>query len=404
MSSLSAAPGSGSASALSLIDDWLARNGERLVGIRRDLHAHPEVGWQERRTTQRLEAALGAAGLTTRRLPRGTGLLVDIGDRPRLAIRADIDALPIADAKSVPYRSLVAGTAHACGHDVHTTIAAGVALLAARLHGLGLLPTGIRVVFQPAEEVMPGGALEVIAAGGLDGIEQILGVHCDPTLPVGVVGLAAGPITAASDHVEVRLHGPGGHTARPHLTADLVSALAAVVSQAPAALARRVDPRSGTSIVWGQITSGTAANVIPQEGVAKGTLRTLDVDVWESVAPLLAGIVREIGAAWGVAADVDHQRGVPPVVNTEDGIDLLRRGLRLLLAADAETGTVQSLGGEDFGWYLRHVPGAMARLGVRPAGVASAVDLHSPHFDADEAAIAVGVRLLLGAALSYAGG
>jgi amidohydrolase len=389
-------------SALSVIDDWLARNGERLVGIRRDLHSHPEVGWQERRTTAQLEAALGAAGLTTQRLPRGTGLICDIGENPRLAVRADIDALPIADTKQVPYRSMVEGIAHACGHDVHTTVVTGVALLAARLYGLGLLPAPIRVVFQPAEELMPGGALEVLRSGGLDGIEQILAVHCDPTLPVGTVGLAEGPITAASDHVEVRLSGPGGHTARPHLTADLVSALAEVVAQAPAALARRVDPRSGTSVVWGRISAGTAANVIPQEGVAAGTLRTLDAAAWQAAPPLLASIVREIGSAWGVAAELLHEQGVPPVVNTAEGVGLLRRGLRLLLDPGAETDTAQSLGGEDFGWYLRDHSGAMARLGVRPPSATDAVDLHRSAFDVDESSIEVGVRLLLGAALSFA--
>jgi len=284
---------------------------------------------------------------------------------------------------------------------VHTTVVAGVALLAARLYGLGLLPASLRIVFQPAEEVMPGGALEVIRAGGLDGIEAILGLHCDPTLPVGRVGLATGPVTAASDHVEVRLSGPGGHTARPHLTSDLVSALAAIVAEAPAALARRIDPRSGTSVVWGQVAAGTAANVIPREGVARGTMRTLDIEAWETAPPILAEIVRDIGSAWGVSAAFHHERGVPPVINTAAGVDLLRRGLRLLLPGDAETGTSQSLGGEDFGWYLRETSGAMARLGVRPVAATSAVDLHQSDFDVDEGCIDVGVRLLLGAAMSF---
>lgn len=403
MSGATEAPAAGAEppSALSVVDDWLARNGERLVTIRRDLHSHPEVGWEERRTTERLEAALGAAGVTARRLPSGTGLLCDIGSNPRIAVRADLDALPIEDGKEVAYRSTVPGVAHACGHDVHTTIVVGVALLAARLHGLGLLPAGVRIVFQPAEEVIPGGALEVIRAGGLDGIEEIVGLHCDPTLPVGQVGLAEGPITGASDHVEVHLSGPGGHTARPHLTADLVSALAAVVSGAPAALARRVDPRSGTSVVWGQISAGTVGNVIPREGVASGTLRTLQIDAWETAPAILSSIVAEIGAAWGVSAELRHRRGVPPVINTASGIGLLRGGLRLLLPPGAETSTAQSLGGEDFGWYLRESSGALARLGVRPASATSAVDLHQPGFDVDEDSIAVGVRLLLGAVLSF---
>jgi amidohydrolase len=387
-------------SALGVIDEWLARNGQRLVDIRRDLHAHPELGWEERRTTKRLQAALEAAGLTTRTPPNGTGLIADIGDRPRLALRADLDALPIQDSKDVPYRSTVDGVTHACGHDVHTTVVAGAALLATRLHRDGLLPGGLRVMFQPAEESMPGGAHDMVAAGALDGIEQILSIHCDPSLDVGRVGLRVGAITSASDHVEVRLHGSGGHTARPHLTADLVSALAAVVSQAPAALARRIDPRSGLAVVWGQVHAGTVANVIPAEGFAQGTLRTLDEEVWQSAPDMLRRIVEEIGDAWGVKTALVHEPGVPPVVNTGDGIDLLRRGLQLTLPAGAEAATAQSLGGEDFGWYLRRVGGAMARLGVRSPG-GPTCDLHQAGFDVDEGSIAVGVRLLVGAALSF---
>lgn len=391
--------GSEPASALAVVDDWLARNTDRLIAIRRDLHAHPELGWQERRTTAQLQAALQAAGLQSRVMSGGTGLICDIGDSPRLAIRADIDALPLDDTKSVPYRSTVPGVTHACGHDVHTTIVAGAALLAARLHGLGLLPAGLRVIFQPAEELMPGGALDVVAAGGLDGCTQILALHCDPTLDLGRVGLRVGPITAASDGVEVRLRGMGGHTARPHLTGDLVSALAEVVSQAPAALARRVDPRAGCAVVWGQINAGTTSNVIPSEGVARGTFRTLDEGVWQSAPVMLADIVRGIADAWGVEAELRHEPGVPPVVNTPEGVELYRRAIALMLEPGAEAPTEQSLGGEDFGWYLRRISGAMARLGVRVPGVVGG-DLHQPGFDVDERCLAIGVRLLVGAALS----
>jgi len=386
-------------SALAAVDDWLARNTDRLIEIRRDLHAHPELGREERRTTRALQAALSNAGLTARTLPSGTGLICDIGEAPRIGVRADLDALPMTDAKLVPYRSTVDGVTHACGHDVHTTVVVGTALLAARLYADGLLPEGLRVIFQPAEELMPGGALDVIAAGGLDGLEQLLSMHCDPTLELGQVGLRVGAITSATADVEVRVSGPGGHTARPHLTSDLVSGLAAIVAGAPAALGRRVDPRSGCALVWGQISAGTTGNVIPREGVARGTLRTLDADVWETAPALLGEIVKEIGAAWGVAAELHHERGVPPVVNTAAAIELLRRGLALTLPPGAETTTTQSLGGEDFGWYLQKVGGAMARLGVCPPG-GSAGDLHQPGFDVDERCIAVGVRMLVGAALA----
>ena len=207
------------------VTDFLADNGQRLVEVRRDLHRHPELSREERRTTDLLADALSHVGLSPRILPSGTGLLCDIGpEPPTVAFRADLDALPILDTKDVSYRSRVDGVTHACGHDVHATVVLGTGLALARMAARGELHHGVRLVFQPAEEVVPGGALDVIAAGGLDGIHRIYAVHCDPGVDVGQVGLRAGPITAASDHIEVLLTGPGGHTARPHLTADLVSA------------------------------------------------------------------------------------------------------------------------------------------------------------------------------------
>jgi amidohydrolase len=243
----------------------------------------------------------------------------------------------------------------------------------------------------------------VLDAGGLDGLERLYAVHCDPAVEVGRIGLRVGAVTSATDHVTIRLVGPGGHTARPQLTADLVTALGAVATQVPAVLARRVDPRAGVNLVWGEMHAGTAANVIPRSGMLSGTLRMLDRQVWESVPVLLADIARSVAAPYGVTVEVTHVRGVPPVVNDPAAVAELRLAAAVGLGEDSVCDTEQSLGGEDFGWMLEKVPGALARLGVRPPG-GEVLDLHQASFDVDERCIDAGVRLLAGACLARSAG
>jgi amidohydrolase len=401
--------------ATSEIDRLAKTCADELVAFRRDLHAHPEPGREEFRTTKAVADRLTGAGLRPTVLPSGTGLLCDIdgADRAaatgtavptagRIALRADLDALRVADEKTVSYRSTRPGICHACGHDVHTAVVLGAGLVLAELAAAGILRHDVRLVFQPAEEIIPGGALDVLADGGLDGVTQIYGLHCDPRLDVGRVGLRTGPLTSAADRVHVRLTGPGGHTARPHLTADLVHALATLVSQLPGALSRRVDPRAGLSLVWGRVHAGAAANAIPMEGEAEGTLRCLDALVWESSADLVPALAREIVAPYGVDVHAEVHRGVPPVVNHPVAVGVLQGAVEATLGRAALAPTDQSLGGEDFAWYLTKVRGAMARLGVRAAGSTDAFDLHQGTFDVDEHAIGVGVRLLAATALMAA--
>ena len=368
-----------------------------LVEVRRELHRFPELGRQEHRTTALLAQHLRAAGLEPRALAGGTGLVCDIGtEGPLVALRADIDALPMQDEKHTPYRSQVDGVCHACGHDVHTAVVLGAGLELASQQ----LPGRVRLVFQHAEEQMPGGALDVLAEGHLDGVQAIFGLHCDPSLEVGRVGLKAGPITAAADTVEVRLTGPGGHTSRPHNTVDLVHALATVATGLPDALSRLVDPRAGMCLVWGHVSAGNARNAIPREGVLAGTLRVLDKDAWQSAPDLVERVVQGLVSPYGARAVVTYQRGVPPVVNDAGATALLGAAVTTALGPSALVPTLQSLGGEDFAWYLDHVPGAMARLGVRPPGSERPMDLHQPLFDVDESAIGVGVRVMVAAALA----
>ncbi|MBT2441310.1 amidohydrolase [Streptomyces sp. ISL-36] len=374
-----------------------------LIAFRRDLHMHPELGNQEFRTTAAVKARLEAAGLEPRVLPKGTGLVCDVGTwdraRPMLAIRADLDALPIPDVKTVSYRSTVPHRAHACGHDVHTTTVLGAGLVLAELDRQGLLPNAVRLIFQPAEEVLPGGAADAVEAGVLDGVGRIIAVHCDPKVDAGRIGLTHGPITSACDRLEITLDGPGGHTARPHMTTDLVTAAARIAVDVPAVLARRVDARSGLSVTWGRIESGHACNVIPQHATLAGTVRCLDLHTWRDAPDLVHAAIDEIATLHRAKSTITYVRGVPPVVNDPAVADLLADAMAARRGSHAIEDTEQSLGGEDFSWYLEHVPGAMARLGVRAPGDTTRRDLHAGDFDVDENAIEVGVEMFTAAAL-----
>ena len=382
------------------LDGWLSSHGADLVAWRRHIHTNPELAYQEHGTTALIAECLGSAGLAPTVLPGGTGLICDVGTGTRcVALRADIDALPILEATGLPFASTSDGRMHACGHDAHTAILLGTALA---LASAPTLPGRIRMVFQPAEEGMPGGALSVLAADALSGVERIFALHCDPRLGVGQVGTRVGAITSASDLVELRLSSPGGHTARPPLTADLVHALGTVIIGLPALLSRRVDPRSGTLLVWGVVQAGDAANIVPQEGLLRGILRTADRRIWADLVPLVRDLVTALLAPTGVSFDLRHVRGVPPVVNEAVSTELLRDGVSAALGGDAVAATEQSSGGEDFAWYLEHVPGSMGRLGVW-AGEGAQRDLHQSTFDLDERALPLGVRVMVHSALAALG-
>ena len=378
------------------VDEWVEAHTAELVAARRHLHAHPELAYAEVETTAYLEQRLRGAGLSPQRLPRGTGLVVEVGDGPgpTVVLRGDIDALPLTDLKDVPYASTREGLAHACGHDVHTTVVLGVALALAAVGGL---PGRVRCIFQPAEETVPGGATEVVAAGALDGATRAFALHCDPSVPVGSVGLRTGAITAACDRIDVTLTGPGGHTARPHLTVDLVDALGRLITDLPGLLSRQVDPRAGMSLVWGSVDAGVAANAIPQRGTLRGTVRVLDRDAWQGAEEIIRALVDKVGATTGAGVEVDYVRGVPPVVNDPRSVALLRSAAVETVGAEGVVLSPQSMGGEDFGWFAERLPIALARLGTHGGG--EPLDLHRGTFDVDERAIAVGVRLLARTAL-----
>jgi len=375
------------------INEWFNAHRAEVIAWRRHIHRHPEIANQEVETTNFLASILKDYGLEPQRFPQ-TGLMVDIGpgtELGRLAFRADIDALPVTEVTGLEYTSEVPGKMHACGHDVHTTVALGLACALADFQRVHDLPLGIRVIFQPAEEVWVGGATDVIEWGVLEGVHSIFAIHAEPKLRVGRIGIRAGAITSATDVVELNIKGPGGHTSRPHLSADVIYALGKVITELPALLSRRVDPRTGTVLVFGQVNSGYAPNAIPETGSLTGTMRTADIGIWRNMQNLFTELVEQILAPVGVEHELTYNRGVPPVLNDDVATALLASAAQSI---DPQAGVQapQSSGGEDFSWYLEKVPGSMARLGCW-SGEGEQHDLHMGDLIVDERAIGVGIKL-----------
>ena len=373
-------------------ESWLAAHYDDVVAWRRHFHRNPELGFSEFATTQFVADRLVEAGLNPKVLPGGTGLICDFGPEhaPRIALRADIDALPMVERTGAPYASVVSGVTHACGHDAHTAMLLGAARA---LASAPELPVAVRLIFQPAEELMPGGAIEAVAAGVLSGVSRIFALHCDPHLAVGRVAVTAGPITSAADSVEITLRSPGGHTSRPHLTTDLIYGMGTLITGLPGVLSRRIDPRHGTVMVWGVANAGAASNAIPQSGTLAGTVRTASREAWLAMEDLVRETVSELLAPLRIEHSLNYRRGVPPVVNEERSTQIMTHAIESV-GPEVFADTQQSGGGEDFSWYLEKVPGAMARLGVW-SGRGAQLDLHQPNFDIDERALAIGIRVLV---------
>lgn len=378
------------------LDSWVREHLSRVIDVRHDIHAHPELGFDTPLTCHAIATELRASGLEPVSLPGG--LYVDIGPAPvRVGLRADIDALPLPEETGLPWASVFEGRMHACGHDVHAAVALGAALALADQPSL---PCGVRVIFQPAEEVL-GGALSVIDEGVVEGIEQMFAVHCEPHNDVGTAGTRSGPITAACDKFEVTLRSTGGHTARPHLTVDLVDALARLATGLPGLASRRVDPRAGLSIVFGSLRAGEAANAIPTEGMLAGTVRVLSTEVWRECEHLVRGWIDELVGASGAEITVDYAVGVPPVDNDPEAAFALRQAITSVVGHAGTFVPPQSMGGEDFAWYGDRCRIALARLGTRAPG-SDTTDLHQGAFVADDGAIEVGVRIMVAAAIDAA--
>ena len=396
------------------LDAEIAALEPRLIEVRRHLHAHPEPSREELETSQFICEQLRAAGISAKLGRNGLGVLadVDLGEpapnSPRIALRADIDALRIQDAKTTPYASQRPGLCHACGHDAHTSMVLGAALCAANLRRSELLPGGatggvrLRFIFQPAEECAEGGYW-MVEQGAVDGCGAILGCHVDPERRVGTVGVRYGVLTANCDDVEVIVEGRGGHAARPHHTQDPIAAAVQLVSALYQLLPRAADSRSPSVFTVGKLAGGTLANVIPPRVEVLGTLRTLDRGTREKLKQRIEAIVHGVREASGTSMQLRFFESIDSVINDSHVTAALEEAATRVLGREGiDRIELPSMGGEDFSAYLTRVPGAMMRLGIAPPGF-TAPFLHSPDFDVDERALAVGVRILLRAALLLAG-
>jgi amidohydrolase len=358
-----------------------------MIEVRRDLHRHPEVGWTEHRSTRKVAEQLLAWGIKPHIRPEGTGLIADVGSGDTaVGFRADLDGLPIDEEATPPYASTVPGVMHACGHDAHTAIGLGAAWV---LSQYADLPGTARFIFQPAEEMIPGGAQNLRDAGVHRSLSAITAFHVDPSLTAGKVGIRSGGITGASDRFIIRLSGPGGHTSRPHQTVNILYVAARIITDVPQLIRHNIDPRETVLVVFGSVQGGSAANVIPTHVELQGTVRLFDLDLWREMPKRMESLVAEIAGPLGATPELEYTRGSPPVVNDADVIAKVESAAAAVLGVHNVEHTHQSLGAEDFAWFLEDIPGALIRLGAALPN--RRVDLHSASFDIDESAIETGI-------------
>jgi amidohydrolase len=378
------------------IDEHVDASRTKLVALRRHLHAHPEPSGAEIETTRYLATILQNSGLAVTIISSGTGLIVEPAGQdagPRIAFRADIDALYVADEKDVEYRSRTPGIAHACGHDAHATIAVGAALALDACASLLPRPLRWRLILQPAEETS-NGARQMVAAGAVDNVDAIIGLHLDPERRFGRTGFGRGTLTAYCNEVDVVIRGIGGHAARPHHAADPISAAVQLISSAYHGLPRSVDSRDPAVLTFGSIHGGAARNVIPEEVRIAGTARTHSIGARETLERRLREIGAGVAALTGTNIELTFRHGPDAIVNDPVVTELCERAVAEAIGADSiERITMPSLGGEDFSEYLACVPGCFFRLGSW-VGDAPAPLLHSGHFDVDDDVLVLGAKLM----------
>lgn len=370
---------------------------ETLRTLRRALHQDPELAFQEQRTAARLEEALRPLAPASLVRVAGTGVVARLRGRdpsaPVVAIRGDIDALPIEEATGLPYASRNPGLMHACGHDVHATWAVGAAHLLARDPAGG----DVVIILQPAEET-GAGAQAMIAGGALDGVSAIFGAHVDRRFAVGQVVADAGPLAASADTFEIVLVGSGAHAARPHEARDPIVALGALIGALHTIVSRRLNPSDPGVVTIGRVEAGRASNVIPERAVLAGTMRAVTPATRSLLRAEVARMAEHVAAAYGLEAVVTLDAGTPPVINPAHGAAWAREAAVSVLGAEhvVPFGIV-NLGGEDFAHYLEQVPGCFLRIGAREEG-GEATAAHSPKFQAAEESIFVGAAVLAEAA------
>ena len=367
-----------------------------LIEWRRDFHRHPELAFEEQRTSDVVRRFLESLGIHVRTCGR-TGLrgVLEGGTPGRtVALRADMDALPVTEETGTDFRSENPGVMHACGHDGHMAILMGTAkILAARRDTLA---GTVVFLFQPSEEKPPGGARLMIEEGALHGVDTVFGLHLWQQLPTGVVGLRAGAAMAQADTFEVTVQGRGGHASQPHLTVDPVMVAANVVVAAQTIASRFTDPLQPVVVSFTTVHGGRVHNIIPDSVTMTGTARTLDPETQQVVKKRLGEVCEDTCRSFGATAAFTYIEGYPPVINDAASVDLVARVAARELGGGAVKTVAPIMGGEDFAYYLQRVPGAFALLGM---GDGRPHPHHSARFDIDENALPLGVRLMTAVAL-----
>jgi amidohydrolase len=375
-----------------------------VTGARRHIHQHPELSFQERETAAFVASELRACGLEpVEGFGDGYGVLVDIeGGRPgpTIALRADMDALPVQENNDLPFRSQNTGVMHACGHDAHTAVLLGTAR--ALVNARERLPGRVRLVFQPAEELPPGGALGMIEAGCLDGVDAIFGLHQGANLDAGHMAFAPGPRSASADTFSIAIRGPGGHAAAPDRTVDTIQAAAELISSLHQIVSRRIPPSQPAVITIGMIHGGTKENIIPAEVVLRGTVRTLDPGVRDLIPREMDRVTKGITDAWNAEYEIDYQYGYPVLVNDDAMTSVAQRAAESVLGPDAvRPAGPPIMPAEDFARYLERVPGSFASLGVGTPGSTNRSPGHSPGFMLDESGLPSGVAWYLALVMNF---
>jgi amidohydrolase len=374
---------------------------QRIVDLRRRIHRRPELGFREVRTSRLVADTLEELGIEAKTGIGKTGVVGYLGrEGPTIALRADMDALAIEEQNDVSYASEVPGVMHACGHDAHTAMLLGAAMLLSKVQLAGQ----VRLLFQPCEEGTDeegkSGAMRMVDDGGMDGVDAVIGLHVDPRLATGSIKVGEGAVCAAADSFRVKIIGEGCHGAYPHLGVDPIYISAQVITALQSVVSRRVDPTSPSVMTVGFIRGGTMANIIPAEVELRGTIRSLDEEVREQLWQELRTVL-ETSRALGGDFSLEIKEGYPVLVNDARVAALVRDVSTEFLGAENVHKELPEMGAEDFAIFASRAPGAMFSLGVKPAGREKPLRLHSPDFDLDEEALPLGSALLVGTALRF---
>ncbi len=371
---------------------------DQLIEWRRDFHRHPEIAFQEVRTASILRRFMEGLGISVRTCAK-TGLYGFLEGRPggsTVALRADMDALPLTEQGDKAYISQNPGVCHACGHDGHMAILMGVITLLSKRREQ--LQGNIVFLFQPSEERIPGGAKTMVEEGALEGVDAVFGLHLWQPLATGTVGIVKGPMMAQPDAFTIRIHGKGGHGSMPQQTVDPIYVASQIVINAQSIVSRNLDPLKPGVVSFGTINGGTIYNIIPEEVSLTGTVRTFEPEVKSLIAGRLKKIVEETCLAFGAKADLEYEDGYPPVINDPGMVDLVRSSVEKSLGKKSLVHIDPVMGGEDFAYFLQKIPGAFLFFGM---GDGQPYPHHHPAFDIDEKALPLAVLLMTHITLDY---